>query len=488
MRFTDSFDQAVDKDPTYGLNDSLAARQRGAQRGVTYSRTPGLWYKAPVPRPWYSQVNHSRYPGTLSLWLGTSAVRLDSPVTAGTDGVVTAQVTTDPIPGDTSDGAWASLVLTADPAVSGYVTEAGVSLAVLVRSNGGIQAFTHGRKVLDRPGAATPDERGRYRIRVDARPGAGVATVTVSDVTTEVSLDRAFPAKTWLHLGAYLDSDSDTATFDDLGVSAVAASPARAGSLKHLGYFAARITEALGNHVQEVRGRTTLNWVNISDYARYAPEVLESCAPRSCVVYTGHEFFTGCDQAGSTTCRLYANHRERWQRLADVVRPHLSKVAAFYLKDEAFHRGASYQDVRTSAQVIKEEFPSVPVMMVEAGPKVTSAMRVPPEVDWVGFDWYCRSAAEIEPTLNTLESITAPDQELFLMPQAAPLKACGTKPGYQTDAELADLQWDYVKLAERHPRVTGLMGFGLWVEQTPVSRLPRTIDAHERIAARLLAP
>lgn len=488
LGFTDSFDRAVDHDPTYGLNDNLAGRQRGTQRGVPYSRSPGLWYKAAAPRPWYSQVNHIKHPGTLSLWIGTSAVKLEAPVIADADGRVVARVTTDPIVGDTSDNAWSSLVLSADPAVTGYVTETGVSLALLVRSNGGIQAFSHGQKILDRPAAAKPDANGRYRVQISTRPRAYAATVTVNGVTEQVTLGEPFPAKTLLHLGAYIDDSKATTTFDDLGAGAVDPEFPGTGSLKRFGYFGARITETIGNHLPEVRGRSNLNWVNISDYSRYADEVLESCAPRSCVVYTGHEFFSGCDTADSPTCRLYPQHRERWQRLADKVKPHLDGVAAFYLKDEPYHRGASYQDIRTSAQVIKETFPDVPIMMVEAGPKVTSAMRVPPEVDWVGFDWYCRTTLEIEPTLQTLESITKPGQELFLMPQAAPLKACGSKAGYQSDADLAKLQWDYVALAKRHPRVTGLMTFGLWVESTPVSNVPATIDAHERIAGRILIP
>src|SRR5690242_14469003 len=62
-RFTDSFDGAVDGDATYGLNDSLADRQRGEQRGVTYTRVSGVWYSAPPPRPWYSQVNHQAQRG-----------------------------------------------------------------------------------------------------------------------------------------------------------------------------------------------------------------------------------------------------------------------------------------------------------------------------------------------------------------------------------------------------------------------------------------
>ena len=325
-------------------------------------------------------------------------------------------------------------------------------------------------------------------------PGESNATIEVNSTELEAELSRSpFPQLNWLYLGAYLSNDKMTTTFDNLGVSALGAAKQSTGvglpvrtSLRYLGYYAARITNTGGNHLGEVRGRTNLNWVNISDYSRYAPEVLDECAPKSCVVYTGHEFFTGCDKEASPTCDLYPNYRDRWKRLADYVRPQLDKVAAFYVLDEPYHRGAWPEEVATSAKTIKETFPGARVMMVEAGPKVTSSMVVPPEVDWVGFDWYCRSATEVGQTLRTLEARTTQDQGLFLFPQVAPLKACGTKAGYQSDADIAALQWAYMKLAMGHPRVIGLMGFGLWVEDTPASMLHDTIDASERIAARVL--
>ena len=53
-------------------------------------------------RPWYPQVNHVNYPGTLSVWLGTSAVRMDAPLVAGPDGTVGVQATVDLVTGNTS--------------------------------------------------------------------------------------------------------------------------------------------------------------------------------------------------------------------------------------------------------------------------------------------------------------------------------------------------------------------------------------------------
>jgi hypothetical protein len=130
----------VDSDPGYGLNDSLEARQTGTH-GVTYTRVSGLWYPAPAPRPWYSQVNHVNHPGVLSFWLGTSAIRMDDAVVAGAGGTVGVQAVVDPVIGDTSSSDWSSLVLDTNSSDSGYVTNPDVAVGVLVRSDGGIQVF-----------------------------------------------------------------------------------------------------------------------------------------------------------------------------------------------------------------------------------------------------------------------------------------------------------------------------------------------------------
>ena len=87
-------------------------------------------------------------------------------------------------------------------------------------------------------------------------------------------------------------------------VALLCAAPASAqgSSLRYFGYFAARITAAGGNHLAEVGNRSNLNWVQISDPDRYAPEVLDGCAPQGCIISTGHEFFRGCDSVHSPDC------------------------------------------------------------------------------------------------------------------------------------------------------------------------------------------
>jgi hypothetical protein len=270
-------------------------------------------------------------------------------------------------------------------------------------------------------------------------------------------------------------------------LTCLAAAPASAADRgpRHFGYFAARITQSGGDHLREVRHRSNLNWVQISDPDRYRPKVLDHCKRRGCIVSTGHEFFRGCDSVHSPTCELYPDYRARWRRLAKAVRPRIDKVGAFYLMDEPQWRGATPGELGKAARAIKARYPGKPVMMVEAGPQVTPSLRIPRRVDWVGFDWYCQPFSKIERTLGTLKRRVHRRQRLFLVPEAAPLDACGGAPGHATDADIAKLQRRYFRLANSTPGVIGMLAFGFWTSGYGSSDLPRTVAAHRKIYDRI---
>jgi hypothetical protein len=488
--FADTFGAAVDNDPGYGLNDSLTRRQSGAV-GVTYTRESGLWYQAPAPQPWYSQVNHVNHPGTLSFWRGTSAVRMDAPLIVGSNGVVGVQAIVDPVTGDLTSSDWSSLVLS-NSGDSGYVANPDVAIGVLVRSSGGIQVFQDGTPVMSQAGFAQPDSGGKFNVIVSYIPGQRSAQIYVNGSTATVTTPAALPASSTLFMGAYLSHSSEVSTLNDLNASAVNLSglalPSSSG-LRYYGYYAARLTG--DSHLAEVAGRSNLNWVNISDVDGYVPDVLNGCASDACVVNTGNEFFS-CTSSGNN-CGLYPNYEARWNNLATTVKPYLDKIAAFYILDEPQWHGATPAEIETSAELIRSTFPGKKVMMIEAGPKITSSLTIPSSVDWVGFDWYCQPFSTIQQKLSTLESLTARSgQGLFLVPEDAPLSACSGVTGHKTDSDIAALQWDYFDLAEQNPRVIGLMNFGFWTAPAwtsgnGASSLPLTVNANERVAARLLA-
>lgn len=490
--FTDTFGTAVNDAPGYGLNDSLTKRQPGAV-GVTYTRESGLWYQAPAPQEWYSQVNHVNYLGELSFWLGTSAVRMDAPVVANSTGVVGVQATVDPVAGDTTSEDWSSLVLSTNANDSGYVANSDVGLGVLVRSNGGVQVFQDGTSLLAKDGFAKPDADGQFKVIITYTPGQKSAQINVNGVTATVQTPAALPTSASLFMGAYLSNSTEVSTLKDLmtsGVNMTGLTLPSTSGLRYYGYYAARLAGA--SHLAEVAGRSNLNWVNISDVDGYDSGVLKGCAPGSCVVYTGNEFFS-CNSSGED-CGLYPNYAARWQNLANAVKPYLGKIAAFYLLDEPQWHGATPAELTTSADLIKKTFPGKKIMMIEAGPEITPSYVVPSGVDWVGFDWYCQPFSTVQQTLSTLESLTASTgQGLFLLPEDAPLSACAGVSGHETDSDIAALQWDYYNLAVQNPRVIGLMNFGFWVSPAwenggaGAASLPLTVDSNERVAARILA-
>jgi hypothetical protein len=489
--FTDSFATAVDDAPGYGLNDSLTSRQTGSL-GVTYTRTSGLWNSTAAPQAWYSQVNHASYPKVLSFWDGTSAVRMDAPVVANAqNNAVGVQATLDPVTGDTTSPDWSSLVLSRDENDTGYVSNSDVAIGVLVRSNGGIQVFQGGTSLASIANFAKPNADGAFTVTISFRPGVRAATVTVNGVSEAVTTTLGMPSSSWLFMGAYLSSASEVSTVSDLSALAVNTSGLAldaSSNLRYYGYYAARLSG--DSHLQEVSGRSNLNWVNISDPDDYDPSVLTGCAADGCVVNTGNEFFQ-CDAQGNN-CALYGNYVDRWNILAAEVKPYLNDIAAFYILDEPQWHGATPAAIQTAAQQIKATFPDKKVMMVEAGPEITSSLVIPSAVDWVGFDWYCQPFSTIQQKLATLESITSSSQSLFLLPENAPLSECAGLSGHETDADIAALQWQYFDLAQANPRVIGLMNFGFWTAPAWTSgsgaaSLPLTVDADERVAARILA-
>ena len=76
-------------------------------------------------------------------------------------------------------------------------------------------------------------------------------------------------------------------------------------------------------------------------------------------------------------------------------------------------------------------------MMIEAGPKVTDTLQIPAEVDWVGFDSYCRPFTDVQAKLSVVERRTTAAQKLFLLPEAVPLSECGGAVGHRMGAEIA---------------------------------------------------
>ncbi|GHH51152.1 hypothetical protein [Lentzea cavernae] len=452
--FHDNFDNAVNAAPTHGLNDNL--KQRQGTGAVTYSRVSGRTHSDAVPSSSSAQVGHPEHRGELSLHHGTTAVRLDAPSTGST---ISAELV--PVAGGSGSGDWSSIVLARSANSRGHVSNQDVELGFLLRANGGVQVFQAGVLVVTLPSFTSARPDGSFNVVL--KLSGTTLDLSVNGVRKAIALDTAVPTeRLWLYLGRHSDDDRTVSLVDDLYLERVNSDDLRkrpGSRLRHFGYSGARLTTAGGNHLPEVRGRSNLNVVGISDVPDAG--VLADCAPATCLVEVG----------------------EPWQVLAEKVRPHLGRVAGFVL------RGGSVPDVGFSARQIKDVFPGKKVMLIEAGARV-DALRVPAAVDWVAFDEYCAGYEALDARMTKLAE-RARGKELFLLSEAAPQPGCADR----TDEDLESTQYRHLALAQEHPAFAGIIVFGPWTGAGPAATgpgtpvppdFPRAAEAQERVAALVL--
>lgn len=163
--------------------------------------------------------------------------------------------------------------------------------------------------------------------------------------------------------------------------------------------------------------------------------------------------------------KLYPNFQARWNSFKTINNSILdsSSIGAFYVADEPLWNGISFSELDSVCQMIKNDFPSIPIMFVEGYP-VLSSLVIPTSVDWVGFDRY-----EIfDPTtssiylndLDTLKSkLSTANQKIFLIIDDQWLPFYGAA-GFSPDTIRFMVQ-NYYNLAASDPSVIGLIGY-LW--------------------------
>lgn len=163
--------------------------------------------------------------------------------------------------------------------------------------------------------------------------------------------------------------------------------------------------------------------------------------------------------------QLYPNFQARWNSFMTTNLSILdsSKIAAFYVADEPVWNGISFSELDTVCQMIKSDFPNIPLMFVEGYP-VLSSLVIPTSVDWVGFDRY----EVFDPTtssiflndLDTLKSkLSTSNQRIFLIIDDQWLPFYGSA-GFSPDTIRFMVQ-NYYNLAASDTSVIGLIGY-LW--------------------------
>ncbi|MFD7154418.1 hypothetical protein ACFV9C_07465 [Kribbella sp. NPDC059898] len=464
-QYADSFDGAADTDPGYGLNDNLAGRQT-PQTNAGYTRVSGNWSSTAPPPSNYSQVNNNAYPGKLSFWVAPSAVKTNVPAIPDGDDAIDLAATVDPDPGlFGTPGDWVSLMLSSSSTSTGYVTDAANRLGMTIARNGVVTFYKDGA-VFGPTLTATRSAAGyAVTVRITAASTANpTVTVTVNGAQTSFALGASV-GKSYVYLGAYLSNGSATApykevsTVDDLTVGKVSPFP----FLKYYGTYGTRNDDAAGNHVPDMAGIANLHWINVSptDPAQpvtYRTDVFASCPPHSCIVYVGSEFFDPGSHA------MYPD-RSRWNSYVAMLQPYKDKIFGYYLQDEPYIYGITGAQMDVHANAVKASItagsiPAGPILMTDTLYDINTWAHVPAAVDWLGMDAYSMDAATIEAAATRLDEMTLdPTDRTYMFPPNVP----DTWNGFTTEQQVIGKQYEYLATANRHPKLTALLNFGLWV-------------------------
>ena len=233
--------------------------------------------------------------------------------------------------------------------------------------------------------------------------------------------------------------------------------------VRYYGYY--HTATAYRNGLQEVGAFTTLNHIFGT------PANLQLCRQTKtlALVDTRWQFFL--ERSGTNYLR--PDWQTHWNILANDIRPSIDWVGAFYVMDEPFWNGVTFDELTFAVARIKETFPRVPVMTTFAAPSVNENLRVPSKLDWLGFDRY-GNFSTIPPLLQQLKSKLAAHQRVFLVPD-------GVLQG-DTDSQVAAWNYVYFALGESDPVVIGLLVFH-W---TTARTLPLTFAAQKDIGSNIV--
>ncbi len=171
------------------------------------------------------------------------------------------------------------------------------------------------------------------------------------------------------------------------------------------------------------------------------------------------------------------------------LKAHRNQVAAIYLNDEPFWWGVQCEDLKKVSKMIKETFPEIPQMFVEAYGGLDS-MCAPDTVDYVGFDLYRIRNPETDATfqkaLKKMKSKMSSQQKVVYV-----IDGFWTK-GHQDQgldpSDMAIVTTNYYRMAQKDPDAIGLLSF-VWNNFTEGStdivgckNLPQNVqNEHKRI-------
>ncbi len=163
---------------------------------------------------------------------------------------------------------------------------------------------------------------------------------------------------------------------------------------------------------------------------------------------------------------LYPDYLARWKVFKNTNASILNetRVGCFYLADEPFWNGIPLSEMNLVSSLVKNDFPAIPLLMVEAYTSVNT-MEVPTQMDWVGFDRYGEfdpnTSVGFQNDLITLKTkLSSPSQKIMLIIDDQWYPDYLTYLGWTQDT-MAYVVQNYYDLAASDPSIIGLIGY-IW--------------------------
>ena len=456
FKFIDTFDDADVTTPETGLNDSLPSRRLfGALKNSLWTRKEGEEIEK-HPYQWYSQVNHAEKPNAISFHVENSAVMLLSPIESGFDDGYRVGFITNPVKGDRESDNWTSLMLDADKEKKGYVetTQFGFSIA----SNGEVKVYQNGNQKAINGTVSDADE---YEVEIRITPGELVGHINGQEISA--NLDEELPKTAYLFLGAEIEKESGNISWmDELIVST--RFNQNESHLFYYGYYWA--SGYYGEHLAEVSDYTNFNFIE-----SITPDLPNE---KTHVLQARWQFWAGNDGV------LNADWQVKWATLLSEIKSNRDKIRAIYLVDEPFWAvNVNVDDYNMVLDQIRKDLPDMPIITVFAYPTVEDAedkrvSGINCNIDWIGANKYL-AVEEFNQVdeMNNLLMQAKPEANIFLIPQTF-------FEGTETDAEVAEMCWNFYNYALRNDKVKGIWNFGLWSHQQPED-LPLSVKVQKII-------
>lgn len=460
FQYIDNFDGATCSSGTdYGLNSNLPARQtyNPDLTSVTWVRKSGSQSAGATITPNNAQVSRSIYPNMITFTSSagnTSGLMINKLINSGTSGRYHVSFTANPLTLEQASTDWVSFMFDESNAKDGYV--AGVQFGFSIGSDGSVQVFQNGHAKMV---TGTVPASKSYSVSLDINSCSLIATVNGTKLTS--ILDEAVPTSAYAYLGTFFSTASKFSTLDDL----VIATP-YSNTSKHVvnyGYYWA--DRAYGTHFSEIADYTNFNFV----------ESIDATTPntKTNVVQVRWQFWS--DASGN----LRPDWLTQWNLLLPTLRNNINKVKAIYVFDEPFWAAPiPVADFNMVMNRIKADLPDVPLVSGLAYPTVedpfeTNIAKLNSSLDIIGADKYVSVAnfSQIPTMHSTLINKRPSSKNLMLIPQTF-------FEGTTTDAQVAEINWLFYKMAIQNPNVSTIFNFGLWCFTTP-AQVPITLQAQK---------